>query len=116
MLGICFPLDKETGPSVFDSAVALGETTPFILVLFLPGLIVVAAQELFQRERGSSLRVNGYIGNIYRRFMDSEAISVGSDNRCPYKGSEGHFCLLSGSNTLSERLLALGLVSTGAEF
>ena len=53
---------------------------------------------------------------MHRRFMDSEAISVGSDNHCLDKGSEVHFCLLSGSNVLSERLLALGLVSTGAEF
>ena len=48
--------------------------------------------------------------------MDSEAIGVGSDSRCLDKGSEGHFYLISGSNILSERLLAFGLVQTGAGF
>ena len=32
MLGICFPLDKETGPSTFDLGFALGDPTPLILV------------------------------------------------------------------------------------
>ena len=30
MLGLCFPLDEESGSSAFDSAVALGELTPLI--------------------------------------------------------------------------------------
>ena len=30
MLGLCFPLDKETGYNAFDSAAALGESTPLI--------------------------------------------------------------------------------------
>ena len=30
MLGLCFPLDEETGSSAFDLAVALGELTPLI--------------------------------------------------------------------------------------
>ena len=30
MFGLCFPLDKETGFSAFDSAVALSESAPLI--------------------------------------------------------------------------------------
>ena len=30
MLGLCFPLDEEIGYSAFDSAVALGDSSPLI--------------------------------------------------------------------------------------
>ena len=48
--------------------------------------------------------------------MYNEANGVGFDSRCLDRGSEGHFCLLSVINILSERSLAFGLLRTGNGF